>query len=319
MYNDEMFSGEIGQVGSQFDGLGHIGILIGNQTRYYNGLTQDQVGGGYGLKKLGVHNVKPFFTRGILLDILALKGGERLPIGYVITVDDIKQALTKQNVKEPGEGDVVLFRTGHIKLWKKDNAEYNKGHAGPGETAAHWLVERKIACVGADTWAVEAVPGENEKKPFICHAILITMNGIHIIENQYLEELAQDRVYEFAWSFNPCPLWVPPAHLATLWRWRSGRASEGMTRDNGGACMAQPITRQISSTCSIPRRPAPVLTYENLANTTARISPAPAWSRAGNWNFGCGVWCRTRALGRRLRRRWTTGEARCSHPGAHGL
>jgi kynurenine formamidase len=206
MYNDEMFSGEIGQVGSQFDGLGHIGILIGNQTRYYNGLTQDQVGGGYGLKKLGVHNVKPFFTRGILLDILALKGGERLPIGYVITVDDIKQALAKQNIKEPGEGDVVLFHTGHMKLWKKDNVEYNKGHAGPGETAAHWLVERKIACVGADTWAVEAVPGENEKKPFICHAILITMNGIHIIENQYLEELAQDRVYEFAWSFNPLPL-----------------------------------------------------------------------------------------------------------------
>jgi hypothetical protein len=39
-----------------------------------------------------------------------------------------------------------------------------------------------------------------------CHAIWITMNGIHIIENQYLEELAQDRVYEFAWSFNPLPL-----------------------------------------------------------------------------------------------------------------
>jgi hypothetical protein len=44
----------------------------------------------------------------------------------------------------------------------------------------------------------EAVLGENENKPFICHAIWITMNGMHIIENQYLEELAQDRVYEFA-------------------------------------------------------------------------------------------------------------------------
>jgi kynurenine formamidase len=100
----------------------------------------------------------------------------------------------------------VLFRTGHIKLWKKDTTEFNKGHAGPGETAAQWLADRKIACVGADTWAVEAVPGENEKKPFICHAIWIPLNGIHIIENQYLEELAQDKVYEFAWSFNPLPL-----------------------------------------------------------------------------------------------------------------
>jgi hypothetical protein len=32
------------------------------------------------------------------------------------------------------------------------------------------------------------------------------MHGIHIIENQYLEDLAQDKVYEFAWSFNPLPL-----------------------------------------------------------------------------------------------------------------
>jgi kynurenine formamidase len=206
MYNDEMFSGEIGQVGSQFDGLGHISAVVGNEIRYYNGFTQEQVGGAYGLKKLGVHNIKPFFTRGILLDVLALKGGERLPIGYVITVDDIKQTLSKQGIKEPGEGDVVMFRTGHIKLWKKDNVEYNKGCAGPGETAARWLVERKIACVGADTWPVEAVPGEDKDRPFACHVIWITMNGIHIIENQNLEDLAREKVYEFAWSFNPLPI-----------------------------------------------------------------------------------------------------------------
>lgn len=206
MYNDEMFSGEIGQVGSQFDGLGHIGAYVGNEIRYYNGLTQEQVGGAYGLKKLGTHNVKPFFTRGVLLDVLSLKGGERLPIDYIITVDDVKQTLAKQNIKEPGEGDVVMFRTGHIKLWKKDNAEYNKGCPGPGETVARWLVERKIACLGGDTWPAEAVPGENKNRPFACHVLLIPMNGIFIIENQNLEELAQDKVYEFAWSFNPLPL-----------------------------------------------------------------------------------------------------------------
>ncbi|MGE3536444.1 MAG: cyclase family protein [Candidatus Tectimicrobiota bacterium] len=206
MYNDEMFSGEIGQIGSQFDGLGHIAAYVGNEIRYYNGLTQEQVGGAYGLKKLGIHNVKPFFTRGLLLDILRLKGGERLPTGYVITVDDIKQALSSQQIKEPAAGDVVLFRTGHIKLWKKDNAEFNKGHAGPGETAARWLAERQVACVGADTWAVEAVPGEHAQRPFACHLILVAMHGIHLIENQNLEELAQDNVYEFAWSFTPLPL-----------------------------------------------------------------------------------------------------------------
>ncbi len=142
-YNDEMFSGEIGQVGSQFDGLGHIAAKVGNDIRYYNGFTQAQVGAAYGLQKLGIHNVRPFFTRGIMLDVLAHKGGDRLPIGYVITMDDVMQTLRRQGTREPGEGDVVLFRTGHIKLWKKDNAEFNKGEPGPGRTVANWLVEQE--------------------------------------------------------------------------------------------------------------------------------------------------------------------------------
>ena len=207
-YHDELFVGEIGQIGSQFDGLGHIGMAAGDgKIRYYNGFTQEEVGSAYGLKKLGMEHLKPFFTRGILLDVLAMKGGDRLPIDYVITVADIEQTLQRQGVKQPpGEGDAVLFRTGHGKLWKKDNAEYNKGCPGPGLTAGRWLADRKIAVVGADTWPVEAVPRENAKLPFACHTIWITLNGIFINENLDLEELAKDRVYEFAWSFNPLPL-----------------------------------------------------------------------------------------------------------------
>ena len=32
------------------------------------------------------------------------------------------------------------------------------------------------------------------------------MNGIFINENLDLEELAADKAYEFAWSFNPVPI-----------------------------------------------------------------------------------------------------------------
>jgi kynurenine formamidase len=205
-YHDELFVGEIGQAGSQFDGLGHIGLFAEGKIRYYNGLTEEEVGSAYGLKKLGVEHLKPFFTRGVLLDVLALKGGDRLPIGYVITVDDVLQTLRRQNVKEPGEGDAVLFRTGHGKLWKKDNAEYNKGCPGPGTTVGRWLADRKISVVGADSWPVEAVPGESNDLPFACHGIWLTMHGIFINENLDLEELAADRAYEFAWSFTPLPL-----------------------------------------------------------------------------------------------------------------
>jgi kynurenine formamidase len=206
VYNDEMFSGEIGQVGTQFDGLGHIGTLIGSEVVYYNGLKQSDVGGAYGLKKLGIHNVGVFFTRGILLDVLAYKGGDRLPIGYVITPDDVRGALSRQGIREPGEGDVVLFHTGHGKLWMQDNAEYNKGCPGPGVTVAKWLIDKKICLVGADSWPVEAVPGEDQQRPFECHQWWITMNGIYIHENLDLESLAAERVYEFAYIFSPLRL-----------------------------------------------------------------------------------------------------------------
>jgi kynurenine formamidase len=202
MYNDEMVSGEIGQVGTQFDGLGHIGTDV----VYYNGLKQSEVGGAYGLQKLGIHNVGVFFTRGILLDVLAYKGGERLPIGYVITPEDVQGTLARQGTREPGEGDVVLFHTGHGKLWLKDNVEYNKGAPGPGVSVARWLIDRKICLVGGDTWPVEAVPGENKERPFECHQWWITMNGIYIHENLDLEALAAARVYEFAYIFSPLRL-----------------------------------------------------------------------------------------------------------------
>jgi kynurenine formamidase len=89
---------------------------------------------------------------------------------------------------------------------RNGGARFNKGCPGPGITAGRWLADKKIAVVGADTWPVEAVPGENPDLIFGCHAIWITMNGIHINENLYTEDLAKDRVYEFAWSFNPLPL-----------------------------------------------------------------------------------------------------------------
>ena len=93
--------GEIGQIGSQFDGLGHIGMVAGDgKIRYYNGLPQDEVGSAYGLKKLGIEHLKPFFTRGILFDVLAVKGGERLPIGYVITMSDVRATLQRQGTRE---------------------------------------------------------------------------------------------------------------------------------------------------------------------------------------------------------------------------
>jgi kynurenine formamidase len=205
VYNDELFSGEIGQVGTQFDGLGHVGTRVGGEDVFYNGFRLSEFGSAYGLKRLGVENAGPFFTRDVLLDVAAYKGVERLEPGYVITVEDIEETLERQGI-EIREGDVVLFHTGHGKLWMKDNRAYEASNPGPGVTAIRWLVEKKIVMTGADTSNVEAVPGENPNNAFEGHQWLMTRNGVHNLENLNLGELASDRVYEFAFVFAPLKL-----------------------------------------------------------------------------------------------------------------
>ena len=203
--NDELFSGEIGQVGTQFDGLGHVGMRVNGVDYFYNGNKLSEFGDPYGLKKLGVENVGAFFTRGILLDVCALRGNDRLPAGYVISPDELETCLAKAKLKiRPG--DVVLIRTGHGKLWMKDNETYGAGEPGIGLAAAKFLTDRKVSMIGADTWAIEAVPHEDDKLGFPVHQWDLTKNGVYHIENLDLEQLAADNVYEFCFVFSPLRL-----------------------------------------------------------------------------------------------------------------
>jgi kynurenine formamidase len=205
VYHDEMFSGEIGQIGTQLDGLGHVGVRMFGDDYFYNGFRRSEFGTAYGLTKLGIENVGVFFTRGVLIDVAGHRGTPRMLAGDVITVKDLQGALQRQKL-EVGEGDVVLLRTGHGKLWMKDNSAFGKGEPGPGMAAARWLCERKIVLVGSDTWATEVVPHENKDRPFEVHQLLLVRHGIYNLENLDLEELARDKVYEFAFIFAPLRL-----------------------------------------------------------------------------------------------------------------
>lgn len=202
VYNDELFSGEIGQIGTQFDGLGHIGTRRDGEDVFYNGFRLDDIHSSYGLTRLGVENAGPFFTRGVLVDVAAFKGVERLPADYVITISDIESTLKAQGTTIR-ENDVVLFHTGHGALWMKDNETYARSNPGPGITAIRWLVAQKIVMTGADTSNVEAVPGEDPERPYQGHQWLMNRNGVYNFENLDLSELARDRVYEFAFVFTP--------------------------------------------------------------------------------------------------------------------
>lgn len=203
--NSEMVTAEIGQVGTQFDGLGHVGVRVNGEDLFYNGFKLSEFGDSYGLKKLGIENVGVIFTRGVLLDLAAYKGVERVEAPYIVTVEDIQGMLAKEKI-DIQEGDVVLFHTGHGNLWMKDNEKYKANNPGPGVTASKWLIEKKIVMVGSDTPATEAFPGENKDRFAEAHQQLLTRSGIYNHENLDLSALAKDKVYEFVYVFAPLRL-----------------------------------------------------------------------------------------------------------------
>src|SRR5581483_2106026 len=125
--HDEFVATQIGQIGTQFDSLDHVGI----GDTFYNGNDRKEFVTYKGLTKLGVENVGVFFTRGILLDIAALKGKAHLEKGYEVTDVDLKQALQRQKL-EIQTGDAVIIHTGWGSLWGVDNATFTSGEPGIG-------------------------------------------------------------------------------------------------------------------------------------------------------------------------------------------
>jgi kynurenine formamidase len=199
---DEMVTAQIGQVGTQMDGLAHVGVRVGRDDIFYNGFIRADFARATGMEKLGIENVGPIFTRGVLLDVAGIRKQKRLPVGYAITPQDL-QACVDAHHLEIRPGDVVLIHTGHGKLWMKDNQAYNDGEPGIGIAAARWLSEKKITLVGADNWAIECLPSEDPKRPYPVHQWNLVRNGIHNLENLDLGELAADKVYEFAFILAP--------------------------------------------------------------------------------------------------------------------
>src|SRR5262245_53492647 len=110
--NEELLTGEFGQIGTQFDGFAHQS----HGDSHYNCFKTSEIGSRNGFNKLGVQNAPTFFTRGVLIDVAALKGVEMLGDSYEITVADLEQALAKQGNLRLQPGDAVIIHTGWGKL-----------------------------------------------------------------------------------------------------------------------------------------------------------------------------------------------------------
>ncbi|HET9926343.1 MAG TPA: cyclase family protein [Methylomirabilota bacterium] len=189
-------------VGTHLDGLGHIG----RKDCYFNQIAMGKFINQNNMTKLGLEHLKSFATRGVLVDMVKVfqaankfKGNAAckkpcLEKGTVITAADIQAGLKMYNVTLR-EGDIIAIHTGWGDLFEQfpaQNAVYNSGAPGIGKDAAKWLISQKVVAVGSDTWVVEVIPGEDPKEAFIVHNMLITDNGIHIIENVRTDLMAAE-------------------------------------------------------------------------------------------------------------------------------
>ena len=180
-------------MGTHIDALNHFGL----NGKIWNGFTPEKYLGDKGWKKTGAETIPPIIARGVLIDIPAYKNPTALEKNYRINSDDLKGALKKQNVSLK-EGDVVVIRTGQAAYY--ENADkYLDNYPGINLDAVKWLVEeKKIMLLGADNLSFEAFPPEREDNWVPVHTYLLAEKGVMFIEQMYLEELAKDKVYEFA-------------------------------------------------------------------------------------------------------------------------
>jgi kynurenine formamidase len=197
-YNDDIINGWVG-IGSQLDGLGHIGI----DNVYYNCNKAAEFAKVDGLTRLGIENVPAIATRAVLLDMAGYFGQDPVKEGTPFNKAEIDGAMKKQGIKAIEKGDVVLFYTGWVKLIGKDDKRYATVEPGLGIEGAKYLASLGVVAVGADTWAVEVLPGEKGSGAFEVHQILLPTNGIYILENMNTEEMVKDKAWESFFTLGP--------------------------------------------------------------------------------------------------------------------
>ena len=199
------------QMGTHVDGLNHL--QVGDTS--YNGYRLADIAEDYGTNRLGIETLPQVLTRGLLLDIAAVRGVDRLEAGDVITVADARAALDRHGL-EVRPGDAVLLHTGWGALWGVDDHRYGSGEPGPGLDLAHWLAERRVALTGCDTWSYGPYPAEDPDEPFVVPQTLNVRHGVVVVENLRLADAAAAGLTEFLFVLTHAKLrgstgaWVTP-------------------------------------------------------------------------------------------------------------
>lgn len=205
--------------GAHIDGLCHITVARypgkSNNSQddyYYNGLSVRENVGDSGVKKADIASTPPIVTRGVLLDIYGYFQSQgkasNLDIEYEVTQSDLIETL-KWEATDIYPGDSVLLRTGAMRFWGDwpKVANQSRQQVGPGLDGAKWLIlEKGAVFVGADTMGFEHQPAAVGQGPDPLHVFLLIEQGVHIGEMFWLEDLANDKAYEFTFIVSPLKL-----------------------------------------------------------------------------------------------------------------
>jgi kynurenine formamidase len=184
------------QCATHWDAFSHVSYA----GRLYNGFSSDEITAD-GARRCSSDRIGALVGRGVLLDVARALGAEQLDRGYAIMSADLDAAMARQDVSvEPG--DIVLIRTGHMRLLDAgDKKRYSGRSPGPGMDAVRWFRRHDLAAVATDTMAFEVFPPQREDLFLPVHLLDLVEMGMLQGQNFHLEALAADCAADGAYDF----------------------------------------------------------------------------------------------------------------------
>jgi len=162
----------------------------------YNGRPAQQVITSKGATALDVTSYREGLVgRGVLLDVPRFRGVKWLEPGEAVTRAELEAVEEAEGVRL-GEGDILVYRTGHhrrrleLGAWDNGYPPAGEGKAGLHVDTIPWMHERRIAAFLPDGDG-EAIPSVVEGMTHPIHPLQITAMGMFASDSLQLEDVAR--------------------------------------------------------------------------------------------------------------------------------